>query len=488
MKKQMLCLLIACAMIFMIFCSCAQQPSQTLTAGTNELTDIAASDDTAEAEVTPDVPDITFDGMKFRVLVYQGLDPTLDSRDFYTDDSSAGEMIYEAVMNRDAYIEEKYKVEIEVTGVKDVVGTARKSISAGSDEYEMIMPFIDQAFSLAQDNLLIELHNVDYLDLSKPWWDKAIERDLAINGKLYFTTGSISVMDEELNMGVAFNKTLAAKNNINPYPLVEDKKWTFDAMYTLSKGITHDDNGDGKYDTHDTWGIGHSLDCAYEMFFGAGVKIASINAEGKPELTVNSSRAVAVMDKLCEIYHEPNAVGTVEHFGGWEALNQMMVDGKILFRPANIYNLRQYLQMVDEFGMLPMPMLDDEQDSYYHIVLTNGCAGVCIPSTNSDLEMTGILLEELSYYGGKVVTPKYYDSYIKYRVSTDEDTGRMFDIIFSTKTYDIGKVFGWGNIISSVITKTIVAGSGFASNYEAVQSSAQKALDTTYEQMVSIKD
>ena len=55
----------------------------------------------------------------------------------------------------------------------------------------------------------------------------------------------------------------------------------------------------------------------------------------------------------------------------------------------------------------------------------------------------------------------------------------MFDIIFETKYYDLGKVFNWGGI-EGIIGTVVKAGGGFASTYARSESKIIEAMEKTW--------
>jgi len=54
----------------------------------------------------------------------------------------------------------------------------------------------------------------------------------------------------------------------------------------------------------------------------------------------------------------------------------------------------------------------------------------------------------------------------------------MFDIIFATKTWDLGYVFDWGGM-KAVLTQAMESG-GFSSKYDTVKDKAQSAMEESY--------
>jgi len=240
-------------------------------------------------------------------------------------------------------------------------------------------------------------------------------------------------------------------------------------------------------DKNDRYGIGHNHTSAISFIQSAGERYATLDKDGVPSITINTTRVIEVLEKLNALYNDTSVAGTIQGttpiYASWGELNQAMVDGKICFRPANIYNLRQYLLMEDEFTVLPMPKLDEDQEDYNHLVLTNACAGYCIPASTDRTEFISIMLEELAYYGRKIVKPAYYDSYVSARLTQNQTTADMFDVIFATKLYDIGYVFNWGNINGAVGNS--IMGGNTASNLASIISAAETAMGETYESIIN---
>lgn len=100
--------------------------------------------DTAAAAETepqyPALPAADLGGRDFRILVYTRGDPGtwFQYLDFGWSDELAGDLVNDAVINRNMAVEEKYNVSIVSNGVTDAVATAKKSISAGSDDFDVL--------------------------------------------------------------------------------------------------------------------------------------------------------------------------------------------------------------------------------------------------------------------------------------------------------------------------------------------------------------
>ena len=170
--------------------------------------------------------------------------------------------------------------------------------------------------------------------------------------------------------------------------------------------------------------------------------------------------------------------------GGWTVINKMVTDGKICLIPANIYKFNSYLVMEDDFGVLPIPKFDETQEEYYHQVFTNACCALCIPNNIENTEMVGMVTEYLAYLGQEKMVPAYYDSYLQGRVARDTQSELAFNIIFSTKRYDLGYAFNW-NGINSIIKDAVVQNGGIASLLDQKVDGAQIDADETYDAFIN---
>ncbi len=86
-----------------------------------------------------------------------------------------------------------------------------------------------------------------------------------------------------------------------------------------------------------------------------------------------------------------------------------------------------------DFGILPIPKYDVEQESYNHLNWGNN---LVIPTTVRDTEMVGSVIELMNYYTSTGVYDAYYDTVLEYRVSDTTDDREMIKLICNTVVYD----------------------------------------------------
>lgn len=92
--------------------------------------------------------------------------------------------------------------------------------------------------------------------------------------------------------------------------------------------------------------------------------------------------------------------------------------------------------MTDDFGIVPNPKLNEEQDGYHSRVI-DGWLYV-VPNTNTRLDMTSVILEALAIESRNYVFDAYYEQSLKNRYTNDPNAKEMLDLISSTRTIDLG--------------------------------------------------
>ena len=454
---------------------------------TETSADTAAADTAAVTEAVTDdrpaldLPEADFGGDALRILGYElGVD-CIHQYDFYYDESMAGELINDAIRTRNLMIEDRYNCVIEVTNDKNPVSTARKIISAGSDDYEVMEIYINNAMSMAMEGMFLNWYDLPSINMEAEWWDQAIQRDLAMFDKIYVMTGDISVYDEELNYCVYFNKKVAQDFDIpDVYQMARDKTWTMAQMQQLGKQVARDLNGDGVRDENDQFGILSDSGMTFLFYFTCGNTLVTLDDDGNPYFSVESQRTFDVCEYLKEYFNDTeNMLWAAKCSNTWTTLDNVFMENRNLFRPGSIYDIIYYRNMEHDFGILPYPLYDESQEDYYHLIATHVAPGICVPATNTEkLDMTCYLLEALAYESRDTVTEAYYDLNLYTKMARDDESGDMLDIIFSTKRYDLGFVFNWGSIrgqLEAIATDS----KSFSTVWESKKSACEKAMQET---------
>jgi len=134
-------------------------------------------------------------------------------------------------------------------------------------------------------------------------------------------------------------------------------------------------------------------------------------------------------------------------------------------------------QMETEFGIIPLPKADTEQQQYSTYVHYWPSSTIAVPMGGPDNERTGTIIEALAYGGYKFITPAYYDVALKSKYARDDESSEMLDIIFAGRSADLGYVDDFGGLISSFQTNIVNKKDTFASTIEKAEPKAQKDID-----------
>ena len=441
----------------------------------------------ATERLQPELPgDLDFKGETFLFLVTgpnygYGYYSTID---IYTEQQN-GETLNDAVYTRNRNIEQKLNVNIADERSNSVAGDASKAVKAGEDAYGAIFAQAYECATLAQGGIIGDIKEMPYIDLSKPWWDQNAANDLVIKNKLYFTAGDISTMIKACTRLIIFNKKLMKDFALgDPYEYVKNNTWTYDIYAQMVKSVYVDVNGDGTYDDADIYGAIMENHSPYYLSVGFGERLTTNDADGIPQITFNTDRLYGAAEKLWDLYFDESVcrnVGKMKQTGGFTNVytyaRSLFADDKFLFHIAGPLILSEFRNMESDFGLLPMPKLDSNQSRYYHAVDPDA-AMLSIPVTCNP-EETGALLEAMTAESMYTLTPAYNEVLLKRKYVRDDESEFILDIVNTSRTYDLCRIFGWGGLNSVMDNLTGSKKRTLASEIEKIYDKARAAIEKT---------
>ncbi len=477
--KKVLCILLAALMIpcAVLLSACAEKPATDDTTSAETVT--GAVTEPEVTEITTDLPDVKFNNKPFRVILQED-----SSGDIYTEDHEIGEPIHDAVFERNIKVCEKYGVELQVskdeyTAVNNAIS---RSVKAGSDEYDLCFVHMVSGASLAQSNLVLPFHNLPYVDLEKPWWDKDIRNGFSIRNNLMMVNGDLSPRSFSLTSCLYFNKTLFDKYDLQyPYELVRSGDWTLDKLYELTKGMTKDQDGDGvvtKTSTSDIYCLtSWYLDVPYSFYYAAGGMLVSKDQDDVPFYNPQLERDSVIYNKIYNIIIGNNSYYETQ-MSDYMRVIETFLEGRALFYDSTLAASGTLREMDNEFGILPVPKLDSSQSDYKSFV--NGASSmICVPATvpAANREFVSIIIEALASEAYRTVTPVLKENYLKRKVTRDADSSDMIDYIVRNRAFDMAYVNmhdGVGSYVRDLLQRGSTDISGELKKY---QKSAAKKID-----------
>ncbi|MCQ2427526.1 MAG: hypothetical protein MJ137_03855 [Clostridia bacterium] len=158
-------------------------------------------------------------------------------------------------------------------------------------------------------------------------------------------------------------------------------------------------------------------------------------------------------------------------------------DGNMLLLPGWLYMAKNICgSSVDDYGIIPYPKFDDEQEKYLTLV-HDGTTIYCIPSTCTSMKMVSAVTEALCAESWRTVTPAYFEVALKNRYASDMHSAAMIDLIRAGITTD----YFYANNYSFTGMPGLLCRTAMGSKLSAIPSqikSAQKMTDKALKELI----
>ena len=452
-KKRIFFLIIAVIFAYAPIASCSgdkntgpeKNPQNTEGANSN-------SDDALPAAEEYVYPEINGNGSDFRFL------NTTTNWGFYTDivrDEITGEVLDDAIYNRNRFIEEKFNVNITETGkdIWDIYNELQRVILSGSDEYEAVFCPVFCAASiggLITQGMFYNMRDISTMNLGGEWWNQTMMEEAAIGrgNKLYYAGCDINIMTLESVNCVYFNENMMADLGLDlPYGAVRQGKWTFEMFNMLQKtgaNLNGDDSFKWSARGNAVYGFTSYEACAIALLAGSLERFIVTDKDGNPNLAIGGERFFNVLGKVQEMLTVEG-----EYLWGNDGANgeggdyiSMFSNDRALMMMGELNAVVDFRQMESAFGILPIPKYDENQPKYYSYLIYQTPV-LIIPSTNTRADFTGAVLDAMAYVSNKDVTPVFFDISVSQKGLRNEDSIDMLGIIKNSGSFDVGCAYGW---------------------------------------------
>ena len=450
MKKLTTLLLMIALLASMASCGKTEQTVTETTA------DTAAVQETEETSpyVDDELPELDYNGRT--ATFYIGDYMNAFWNDFYAE-ATNGERLNDAIFDSIQTVNERLNVTLEHIQdtfnwpVTDHTNRITNLIMAGDNSFDVLFSVNNFAGEQLTSPYFVNLAETPHVDLSKPWYNQSIPEALPTDD-VWFIIGDSGLGNVKHTFCVFFNADLMTANGINTelYAMVDDGTWTLDAFTEIALQGYVDANGDTVKDPNDSYGLTFGDANKVTGFYPAlDVKIVEHTGSGY-KVVYGNERAVDAVEKLRVLVNENNSIAPIygnnaDHpewqvpTGGGNYGNLNFIAGKSLMSCSLICDAATIMPEIDfNCGIVPYPKYDEAQKNYQSF-LQRSCYAL-IPAT-ADTEFSGALLEAWSSQAYRKIMPEYFETALKTRYSQDSDTGRMFDLIRASITYDPGEIF-----------------------------------------------
>ncbi len=502
--KQILCLLLAMLMMLGALTACeisfdgseveededdekeekrTKRPKETSedpsdTAGENETGEIGENKNPAD-EALDRLSGTNYGGGEFTVLYANDLSGYAEEVGVESLGTSA---LSDAVYERNVSLEERCKLRFGsfVTSYGLISDVVKREVASATGDFQLITAPLSYTAFMALDGSLQDLSALD-IDYQKSWWDQGT-LDFSLGGHTYFMNGSYGIADKELTYVMMYNRDLQRDCGVpDLYEMVQDGKWTLDALRTFAEN-TSQDNGDGRWDAHDTYGFATNYNCLNSFYFGADCKfIDSSRNVMVPELQFSVETGIEIADALVNMVHGSSAYLAAQ---GEEASSlQMFMEGRALFYCENLSYFRTLGLYTDgNYGLLPIPKYSEDQKQYTTWTHDLGST-LSIPLSATDKvgsqQLAGVL-ETYTVLSYKLVAPVYIRELTTRNGEFNKNDASMLSMIFKNRTYDLA-IYYSDFMLLDMLPSCVSSGNiTLASTYKTRQKSAQRRLDNMF--------
>ncbi len=447
----------------------------------------SASYDSATVEAPPSFESEDHKGDEFTFLIYN--EHATDYTDNYIwAENSNGNDLREAVINRNRAAEEMFNIKVVADEVFSPKSEAIVRMQAGQCDFDVLYEWGSRTSSLALDGMLYDFQDLEHVDLSRSYWVPSAKDDLTIGGKMYIATNYITMNSIGWANFIYFNKTMYSELGYTEslYDLVDTREWTFDKFVDLAVSVSTDINGDGVMTSADQYGLwGDVNGCLTNLARYAGIQNTQKQNDGSYVLSIYNETAVNVYtnfkNKLDtgdifidyeDIWGEkPDLTAFASRYKGARFLG--FGEGHVLFMPGSMDMTHEFVEMKDDYGVLPNPLMNSSQESYYHFVDTNAPM-FSVPVQGERIETVGRILEFLAYKSEEYLLPAFFETTIKSKRMPDTMDYKMLDIVKNSIKYEWTELYGL-TVTNSVMSKMMTSGS-FKSVYNRFASKVKAEI------------
>lgn len=469
-----LALLLVLSMTASIF-SCGQEANNDDNVSSDDTTTVSEETD----ELTPDLPDIEYGGT-FTILTKIEGWGVYNNEHIYVEEETA-DLINDAIYTRTNRVAERFGVKfIEVNEVTDFSTVITRTVMSDDDEYDLIIPTWQMNIG---NDYLVDWNTLEYVDLTKPWWNQNYVETMSVDGKNCSMVGNVMITHMDSVLAMFYNKTLAEQYKLpDIYQLVRDGDWTLPEFFEITKDITSDLNGDSEYDDRDLYSFVGLMGIKR---LASGVKLDYLKKDSNdiPYVNFSDQKLVETIGKIrdyasqyeTDIYDPRSDKNTGSD--GDAAVFRLFTNNQALFYVHGLGSAQKFRDMDSDFGVIPTPKFDENQENYF--IEPDQTKYMVIPITASDLSRTSAILEALAYEGYSYLRPRYYETMLKNKYMRDDESIEMLDeYIYPNIGFNLNGGSGTLSSMKDSIwsAKTEIA-STLASNKTVIEEELEKYIE-----------
>ena len=343
------------------------------------------------------------------------------SGQFITDSSTKTKKSYADILSS---VQKNLNCKFEIKSVDDgkLKTLVMSSSASGKALCNIICPKMTDAGSYISAGVVADMTRVSSMDLSQSYMNRLnMLNASSIGGAKYAVTS-----EDGVRTWVTFyNKRILKELGYNAsylYDLVNLKKWNYSIAREIGKKAMKDLDGKSGMSANDQWGflwVDSSMMVSHAITNSGGALI-KLGSDSYLKYNMTDSKVISSINLINEFYKE----GTTCHeIGNYEDRINAFTTGNSLFLFSNLHHASTISsKMNDEFGVLPIPMVDGATD--YRTALDWNAGVMMIPAglSSKDQYNSGAVIQAILSQCGKtveVMKNEYINRYL-----CDDESGK----------------------------------------------------------------
>jgi len=277
------------------------------------------------------------------------------------------------------------------------------------------------------------------------------------NGNYHMIVGEFTPRNVFAGNSLIFNiKEHENRGLPNLYDMVRNGSWTLERFEEIIKDTAQDLDGDGIITHGDFYGMNNDSTTLHSFYFATGNNIVTAEIDTLVD-KMTGDKAVSMIQRLSDLFNAGDVNTDSWNTGDVYGPNILFMDGKALFNCMVLVDLTEFRDSDIDYGIVPLPKYDEAQDSHISLGNINVVSAIILPkSTAVDAtDDLGRIIESMTVLGHYKSLPEAYEATLLTKMTRDEDSIEMIQIINESLALDFGYVYNIGGLNTMLRTLAI---------------------------------
>ncbi len=381
-----------------------------------------------------------------------------------------GAAINDAVYKRTVWLEETLNCTLNEINVAigDVQKTLDIAIDSGDNSYAVAYMQAKNVAAEMMSNRLTQLDYVENLKLDEDYWSQEILNASSINNRHYMAASEAHLQHFDGSWAVFFNTQTLKNNKIElPYDMVRNHKWTLEQMTTMARKLatlngdeswTLNVQGNARYGFATHW-VGISM-----LLFGVDAQFGAKDLYDMPYLTGSTPEFTDRAQDIAAFCSEQGTFhyATPDSTKKDEMVDALFINGRIAMGGLQIYAMNKIMKSDIEFGIVPFPMYNEEQEDY-NVSSSITSVFMTIPYGYAYTEDIGLIMDAMSYEADRTLEQVYYVDHLELKSNTGDnvmDNIEMLELIREKRSCDTMVISGLDSSLHTQMCYAVRDGGG----------------------------